>query len=366
MKAIGPGDGRSVWSSPLGYAAVKLLLIILGTVAALAVGYILIALRLVVIPVLIALLLAAGIRPLVHFLQRRKIPKPVATFLSLLACLTVVLGLGAAVTYSVVTQWGELTASSDIGLAGLEKAIARSPLPFNEEDLRHARESVVQSFTSNLSVGDAFAALDTIGWFVTALFVMIVTLFFFLKDGHAIWSFITEPLHGKRLARTLRAGQKALETLGGYLRGTLIIASIDAAGIGIAMVLLGVPLAMPLTAIVFLGGFVPVIGATVTGLFAVLVAYVGSGTGTAVALAVAVVVVQQLEGNLLQPVIMGKNVKLHPLVILLALTAGAVLAGIIGAVLAVPLTAAGWAIAKSWSESPPSLPPQPRTDTPAQ
>lgn len=367
MKPYRPRDTRSVWTKPVGHLTVKLLLAILISMAAVAVGYVLISLRLVVIPVLIALILAAAIRPLVHFLQRRSAPKPVATLVALLTSLGIFLGLGATIAYSVYAQRGELTVNSNIGLARLEEAIADSPLPFNEQELRQARQSAVESFTNGLSVDDAFFALNAVGTFLTGLFLLIVALFFFLKDGSSMWEFVTKPLHGDRHSRTLRAGQHALGTLGGYLRGITTIAAIDAAGIGIAMFLLGVPLAVPLTAIVFLGGFVPVIGATITGIFAVLVAFVTNGPGTALILGIVVVAVQQLEGNLLQPVIMGRSVKLHPLVVLLSLTAGAILAGIIGAVLAVPITAAAWSVARNWNaELTQRATPEPTTRIPDQ
>ncbi|KRF05200.1 hypothetical protein ASH00_12415 [Arthrobacter sp. Soil782] len=341
--------GRNVWSTALGHAAVKLHLVIFGTFAVVMVCIGLSAVKLVLIPILIALLLTAAISPLVHFLQRRRIPKSAATFISLLTCLTVLLGTGAAVAYSIYTQWNELRANSEAGLARLAETIAQSPLPFSEQQLRQARDNAFRSITDGMSVSDAFAALNTVATFLTALLLMIVVLFFFLKDGQSMWAFLIRPLKGDRSARAARAGREAVETMGAYVRGISIIAFIDAAGIGLAMVLLGVPLALPLTAIIFLGGFIPVIGATVTGLLAVLVAFVTNGAGTALALAVAVVLVQQLEGNLLQPVIMGKSVKLHPLVVLLALAVGAILAGIIGAILAVPVAAVIWTVVKSWN-----------------
>ncbi|WP_346028490.1 AI-2E family transporter [Arthrobacter parietis] len=349
MSAHQPTGRRSVWSTGLGHAAVKLHVLIFGVFAAVIAVMALSAVKLVLIPVLIALLLTAAISPLVHLLQRRGLPKSAATFISLFVCLAALLGTGAAVAYSIYTQWDKLRANSEAGLSRLAENIARSPLPFSEQELRQARENAVQSITEGMSLSDAFAALNTVATFLTALLLMIVVLFFFLKDGQAMWSFLIRPLEGKRLERTRRAGKNAVETMGAYVRGISIIALIDAAGIGLAMVLLGVPLALPLTAIVFLGGFIPVIGATVTGLLAVLVAFVTNGAGTALALAVAVVLVQQLEGNLLQPIIMGKSVKLHPLVVLLALAVGAILAGVIGAILAVPVAAVIWTVVKTWN-----------------
>lgn len=348
-------EGRpNVWTTGVGHAAVKLQLGILGVVAVVLASMALTSVKLVLIPVLIALLLSAAIRPLVHFLQRRRIPKGAATLISLLTCLVVVLGIGIAVAYSIHRQWDELVANSEAGLARLDQTIAGSLLPFSEEQIRQARENAVRSLTGDISVDDAFAALNTVGVILSSLLMMIVVLFFFLKDGQIMWSFLTRQLHGDRLTRAKRAGTNSVEVMGAYVRGIITIASIDAAGIGLAMLVLGVPLVMPLTAIVFLGGFIPVVGATITGIFVVLVAFVTNGPGTALGVALAVIAVQQLEGNLLQPVIMGKAVKLHPLLILLVLAIGAILAGVMGAVLAVPVAAVIWTFIKGWDEKPPS------------
>jgi len=178
---------------------------------------------------------------------------------------------------------------------------------------------------------------------------VVVILFFFLKDGDVIWNFFLRPFKGERLRRGRRIGTTSVRVLGGYVRGTAIIAFVDGAAIGIGLAILGVPLALPLAVIVFLTAFIPLIGATVAGILAALVALVANGWVVALIVVGIVVVVNQLEGNFLQPVVMAQSLKLHPLVILVALTAGTILAGIIGAVLAVPIAAVGWAIVKTWN-----------------
>lgn len=346
------GEPASVWSSRSGKALVAALLGIVITIAALAVGSVLIRLQLIVIPVLIALLLASAISPFVDFLRRHNVPTLLAVWIALLAGIAGIGGLATAVIHSITSQWGQIAFNSDVGFDRLERQLASTALPFTEQELRQAREAAVQSFFSGFSVGDALGALSVFANAFTAVLLTIVVLFFFLKDGRTMWIFLTRPLMGRPLHRTQHAGEQAILTMGRYLRGTTIIALIDAAGIGIAMFVLGIPFALPLIMIIFLGGFIPVVGATVTGIFAVLVAYVTSGTSSAIVLAIAVVIVQQAEGNLLQPLIMGKAVKLHPVVILLALGAGAILAGVIGAVLAVPACAVVWAAVKAWNEKP--------------
>jgi putative heme transporter len=184
---------------------------------------------------------------------------------------------------------------------------------------------------------------------------VIVVLFFFLKDGDRIWEFFLRPFHGERLARGRRIGETSVKVLGGYIRGTAVIALVDAVAIGIGLAILQVPLALPLAVIVFLTAFIPLVGATVAGILAALVALVTNGPVIALIVIGIVVVVNQLEGDLLQPVVMAQSLKLHPLVILIALTGGTILGGIAGAVLAVPLVAVGWAIVKVWQGPDPTI-----------
>jgi predicted PurR-regulated permease PerM len=157
------------------------------------------------------------------------------------------------------------------------------------------------------------------------------------------------PFRGERLEKARRVGFRSLEILGGYVRGTAIIALVDSVFIGIALLVLGVPLALPLAVIVFVGAFVPLVGAAVAGVLAALIALVANGPFVALMVILAVVVINQLEGNFLQPVVMGRSLSIHPLVILIALTAGTILAGIVGAILSVPVAAVVWAAIKVWT-----------------
>jgi predicted PurR-regulated permease PerM len=178
---------------------------------------------------------------------------------------------------------------------------------------------------------------------------MAVVLFYFLKDGKDIWGFLLRGFRGDHRAKAELAGLRTMEVLGGYIRGTAAVAAVDAVCIGGALAIMQVPLALPLAVLTFVGGFIPLVGATAAGVLAVLVALVSNGPIGAIIVLAVVVVVNQLEGNFLQPVLMGKAMAVHGLVILLALTIGTILAGIIGAVLSVPLTAVGWAVIKVWS-----------------
>lgn len=337
-----------VWSARLGRTTVRTLLAVLGLVLIVTAGYVLWKLRLVVVPLLVAMLLAAAISPLVRWLHRKQVPKTLATWISLIIAVLVVGGVLATVVLTVSNRWNQLVSSSTLGLEQLERFVAGGPLPFTPGQLRQARETAVEYARQHLSMADAVSILSLITTLVVGLLLMVVMLFFLLKDGRGMWGFLMQPLDAARRGKAMRAGAAAVETMGGYVRGITLVALIDAVAIGAVLFFLGVPLAMPLAVLVFLGAYVPIIGATLSGVLAVLVTFVTNSPRDALIVAVAVVVVQQLEGNVLQPLIMGHVLSLHPLVVLIALTAGSVLAGIAGAVLAVPITAVVWAMAKAW------------------
>ena len=179
-----------------------------------------------------------------------------------------------------------------------------------------------------------------------------VTLFFFLRDGAQIWRFLCRLLPRPARVPVARAGHYSWHTLGSYVRATVLVAFVDAVGIGIGLAVLGVPLALPLAALVFLGAFIPVIGATLSGTVAILVALVTQGPVSALIVLGVVVAVQQLEGHVLQPLIMGRAVALHPLAVVLAIATGLVVAGIVGALVAVPLLAVANTAVRYLTEHP--------------
>lgn len=355
QRAVAAGTDR-VWSSPLGWVTVRALFVLLLLILAGAVVYALSHLLLIVVPVVVAALLAAAIHPLVGFLRRRGVPLLLATWIAMLASVLAVAGAGYALIVAVSRQWPSLVSSADQGLSQLEQFVANGPLPVTAQHLRQARQRASSYIADQLSLSDAFSGASLLITLLTGAALMIIALFFFLKDGPRIWPFLIQPFRGERHARAERAGHRAVKTMGGYVRGITVVALIDAVAIGIILAVVGVPLVLPLATIIFLGAYVPVIGATLSGLFAVLVALVTSGPQAALIVLIGVLVVQQLEGNVLHPLIMGHTLQLHPLVVLLVLTAGTVLAGIIGAVLAVPVAAVLWTIVTTWNhpiEHPP-------------
>ena len=342
------------WNDRLGRWSIRSLQILLILALAALAVWALVQVKLLVIPVLIALILAAAAAPLVGWLRRR-MPSMLAAWITLLGSILVLGGVVTLVVFAVRSQWAELVASAEEGLDDLQLWLFSLPLPIDEAQLTAAREAVIDFITSAEFGAGALAGVSVATELVTGSVLVIVVLFFFLKDGDRIWEFFLRPFDGARLARGRRIGETSVKVLGGYLRGTAIIALVDAVAIGIGLAILQVPLALPLAVIVFLTAFIPLVGATVAGILAALVALVTNGPVVALIVIAIVVVVNQLEGDLLQPVVMAQSLKLHPLVILVALTAGTILGGIAGAVLAVPLVAVGWAILKVWQGPDPSL-----------
>ncbi|WP_282944163.1 AI-2E family transporter [Cellulomonas endometrii] len=306
-------------------------------------------LTLVVIPVLIALVLAAAIHPLVSWLRRHRFPSLLATWVALVLIVAVLAGVLTLVVRAVIDQWDELADQAVEGFAQLQDSLTALPFQVDEEQIAGARESVTDFLTSSSFGASAAAGFSATANFLTGFFLMIIVLFFFLKDGPKIWEFLLRPFEGESYARGKRVGSRTVSTLGGYVRGTAIVAAVDAIGIGIGLVIVDVPLAIPLAVLVFLLAFIPLVGATLAGILAALVTLVANGWVDALIVVAIVVVVNQLEGDLLQPIVMGRSLRLHPLVILVALTVGTVLAGITGAVLAVPIAASIWGAVQVWN-----------------
>ncbi|GAB2681541.1 AI-2E family transporter [Thalassiella azotivora] len=306
-------------------------------------------LRLVVIPLLIAILLAAAISPLVAWLTRRGLPRMLATWLSLLLGIGSLVGVGWVVVAAVRDEWGELSRSASEGLEELEEFVTGT-FPVDAQQISQAREQLVEIAQGEQVRSGAIAGATAAVEVVAGLFLGAVVLFFLLKDGPRIWDFLLRPLSGYRLHRTRLVGERSVDVLGGYVRGTAIVAFVDAVIIGVALALLGVPLALPLALVVFVGAFIPLVGATVAGALAALVALVANGPVVALVVVGVIIAVNQIEGDVLAPVVLGRALSLHPLVILLALTAGTILAGIIGALLSVPIAAVAWTAVSTWAE----------------
>jgi predicted PurR-regulated permease PerM len=219
--------------------------------------------------------------------------------------------------------------------------LVEGPLGLSQKQIDGYSDSATRAVSDNKSTitSGALSTATTVGHVLAGFFIVLFVTFFFLRDGAQIWAFLTRFLPRSARLPVWTAGNEAWETLNAYVKATVFVAFVDALGIGIGAAVLGVPLALPLGALVFLSSFIPVIGATLSGAVAVLVALVAKGPVTALIMLAIVIAVQQLEGHVLQPFVMGRAVALHPLAVILVLTAGIVIAGIVGGLIAVPMLA---------------------------
>jgi putative heme transporter len=319
--------GRTSW------ALVGILLV------AAVIGYVLSLVPLVVIPLVLALFPATLLTPVAGWLRRIGAPAALAAIVSIVLGLLLIGAVIGAMVPLVMAQAPALAESAGEGLQELEAFLEDGPLGLElgvdeivelaQEQLGEVGDLAPQAFTA------AAAAFETIA----GILLLFVVLFFYLKDGPRIGEGLASLVPQRHRDQARRLGGRSWHTLGSYFRGQLLVALVDAIGIGIGLVLLGVPLALPLAVLVFFGGLFPIVGAVVTGSLAVLVALADQGLVVGLIVLGLVLAVQQLESNVLEPVILGRAIHLHPLVILVSITAGAVVFGILGAFLAVPVAA---------------------------
>lgn len=298
-------------------------------------------LRLIVLPVIIALLLTTVLGPPVEALVRRRLPRLVATFVVVLGSLGLLTLTVVLLAPSVRDQFSDLGPTLAEGRDQVEDWLVDGPLELSRSEIDRYTDQAVASAQAGggtIASGVLTGAVLVVE-IIAGLLLTIVLLFFFVKDGAKIchYGLCRLRVDQRDLARSV--GRRAWRALGGYVRGTALIALVDAVIIGIGIAIIGVPLVLPLAILTFLGAFFPLVGAVVAGLLAVLVALVSGGIGDALLVLGVVVIVQQVEGDVLAPLVLGRAVRLHPVVILVALTAGAILGGLAGAFLAVPVTA---------------------------
>ncbi|MFD9130732.1 AI-2E family transporter [Kitasatospora sp. NPDC059571] len=298
-------------------------------------------LRLVAFAALAALLISALLEPTVSWLRRLGVPRSLAaagTFLSGVAGIGLV---GWFVVWQVTTNLDQVTGKVQDGVNKLREWLVTGPLHLTQQQINDfARQISAAIGTNSEQITSAgFTGVTIAVEVLTGVVLAAFTTFFLLYDGARIWSWVLRGLPRHSRYAMAGAGPKAWATLTAYVRGTVCVAFIDALCIGIGIQLLGVPMAMPLAVIIFLGAFVPLVGALVTGTIAVLIALVTVGPFTALMVLVVLVAVQQIEGHLLQPLILGRAVRVHPLGVVLGVTAGSIVGGIGGAIVAVPLIA---------------------------
>lgn len=315
--------------------------LLLVVTAAGAVLWALAQLHRVVVPVAIAMLLSALLSPAVAWLRRHGAHRSLSTVLVLVGGVVLVAGTLTLVITEFVSNYSHLSASAQSGITKVQNWLKAGVFHLTDkqlDSLLNTMQTWLKEHQSSLTTGalsTATTALDV----VASMFLVLFTTFFFLRDGDRIWHFLVSLLPRGARSPIANAGVASWSTLVAYVRATVLVAFIDAVGIGLGLVILRVELAFALAALVFLGAFIPIVGATLSGTVAILVALVTRSPVIALLVLAVVIGVQQLEGHILQPLIMGRAVSIHPLAVILAIATGLVLAGIIGALVAVPIVA---------------------------
>ena len=315
------------------------LLVILGAVV--AVLWAIDRLEVIVVPVLLALMLSALLVPAVDLLNRRGAPRGGAVALVVLTGFALLGGILAFVVSQFVVGLPSLVDQVAHSIDSTRKWLIEGPAHLSRQQIDNAGNAATQALRNNQDklTSGALSTAATITEIVTAALLTLFTLIFFLYGGRNIWHYVTKIIPVENRERVRAAGVAGYGSLIGYVRGTSLVALVDAMGVGTGLAIMSVPLALPLASLVFLGAFIPLVGAVLSGFLAVVVALLAKGWVYALITLGVLVGVNQLEAHILQPLVMGRAVSIHPLAIVLAISSGGVLAGIVGALLAVPTVA---------------------------
>ena len=325
--------------------SLRFLLIVAAVVV---LGYLAGKLWVVLLPVLLGLLLATVLWPPARWLRNRGLPDAAAAALVLLLSVVLLVGVIGGLAPQVTGQAQELADQVTAGLEKLQEGVTGPPLNLGEDQVGRTVDNVVnelQANAQNIATRVLSGAAAAGSALLTALLALVLC-FFFIKDGPKFLPWLGGLVGPRAAPHVAAVGQRSWVTLSGFIKAQAAVGLVDAVFIGIGLAVLGVPLALPLAVLVFFGAFIPIIGAVVSGALAALVALVTNGPTTALIVIVLVLIVQQLEGNVLQPILVGRTLALHPALVILAVTAGGTLAGITGAFLAVPVVAVGAVITR--------------------
>lgn len=308
--------------------------------AAVVLAWVLGQLWVVVLPVFLGLLLATVLWPPARLL-RRFLPAALASLLVILGAILLLFGLGAVLAPQVAGQSEALADAVVAGLNDLRDLVSRPPFNLGADQLNNVIDQAINQLQTNAQTiaGGVLTGVATAGSILLNGVLAIVLCFFFLKDGPKFVPWISAVVGRRAAPHASEVSRRAWDTISGFIRAQAAVGLFDAVAIGIGLAILGVPLALPLSVLIFFGAFIPIIGALVTGALAALVALVTNGPVTALIVIALVIVVQQIEGNVLQPILVGRTLDLHAALVILAVTAGGSLAGIVGAFLAVPVVA---------------------------
>lgn len=301
--------------------------------------YLLALLRVIVLPVIIALLVTTLLLPPVRWLRRRGLSDGLSTALAMVGSVIALGLIVAAVAPSISGQTDRLGTGFEDGVQEIGDQLAEPPFNLSQREIKARVNEGFDRLRENsgpLTRGVQSGAI-IFAEIVTGLIITVLLTFFFLKDGRQMWDWLVGLVGEGRRQGFDEVGTRVFTALAGYVRGIALVGLVDALLIGLALVIVGVPLVVPLMLLTFFGAFLPLIGAFLAGLAAVLIALVDGGLVAALLILGAVILVQQVEGHLLYPLLMGRTVHLHPAVIIIALGIGGVVAGIIGVFLAVPV-----------------------------
>ncbi|GHE04380.1 AI-2E family transporter [Streptomyces alanosinicus] len=327
------------WGVRVAAEASWRLLVLAGTVWVLM--RVISAIQLVVFAFVIALLVTALLQPTVARLTRRGVPRGLATALTAISGFVVIGLMGWFVTWQVMENIDSLSTQIQSGIDDLRNWLLKSPFHVTDKQINQIAKNLREAIGANADqiTSAGLEGVQVIVETLTSILLVFFSTLFLLYDGKRIWEWFLKLVPAAARPGVAGAGPRAWRTLTAYVRGTVLVALIDATFIGIGIYFLNVPMAVPLAVFIFLFSFIPLVGAVASGALAVIVALVTQGVFTAVMTLVVVLAVQQIEGHVLQPFILGRAVRVHPLAVVLTVAAGGMVAGIGGAVVAVPLVA---------------------------
>jgi putative heme transporter len=309
-------------------------------IALLALLFVVGQVRLIVVPLVLALFPAALLAPVQELLERLRLPPALAALIVLLGGIGLIVGVALILIPQVADEVPRLTAQVQAGLNDLQAFLDEGPFGIDPQVIRDVISDIQESIgESDILRTGVLGAAGAVAEITTMLLLVLVVLFFYLKDGARIAAWVRSLFPDRVQHDVHEIGTRGWVTIGSYFRGQIFVALVDGIFIGIGIALLGVPLALPLGVIVFFASLFPIVGAVVSGALAVLVALASGGPGVALMALLIVIGVQQIESNLLAPLVLGKATALHPLAVITSLTAGGILLGVLGAFIAVPIAA---------------------------
>ena len=318
-----------------------LVIVAAAVVIAKAVGF----LSVVVLPVVIALLIAALVIPMVDLLNRRAgLPRGISSLIVVLGLIAAVAALLTVAGQQIANGATDLVDQSAKGIGEIRDWLKTGPLQASDSQINDYLQQAQETLTKQSEGGEIAARVTevttAVGHVFAGLFIALFSTYFFLADGHRIWSWIVRLTPRAARAHVDSSGRVAWISLTQFVRATVVVALVDAIGIAVGAAVLGVPFVLAIGVLVFLGAFIPLVGATIAGAVAVLVALVDQGPITALLMLAVIIAVQQLEAHVLQPFLMGRWVSIHPLGVIIAIAVGVLVGGVAGALVAVPLAAA--------------------------